>query len=184
MKLLLTDWRRLLSLLGPFLRRHDVRRAGLVTLVTLFVIGAILGTPQARSQLVVPVLSTVTIPTNAFVNLTIITNVSYVTNLTVFIVTNFFQTNVSSGVLTALTGNVIDPALGLRLVKVVTGPLVFTLAAFADTNWTTVYLKNPGRFPVTWPSTNLVDYGGVGPATNDFRPILFENIFGQFIGSQ
>lgn len=143
---------------------------------------------QLFGQITVPIVSTVTIPTNAVtvVNLTYVTNF-IVTNL---YVTNFFVTFVSpTSPISDLPGNIVDPALSRRLVKRVTGPIALQLAPFADDVWSTVYLQNPGKWPVTWPVTNLagapIHYHPAPPGTNDdFPVVLFESILGIVIASQ
>jgi len=155
-----------------------------------------LGNILANGDLVLPITGTVTIPSNslAVVNLTIITNnLTIVTNVNVTIqyVTNVFPkvyvlTSPPAGTLTPLFGNVIDPALGRRLVKTITGATGLTIGSFNDTNWATVYLVNPNRYPVTWPPTNQVNYrGGSPPDPADPFPIVyFESVYGRIIATQ
>lgn len=152
-------------------------------------------TTPVRSQISLPITGTVIVPTNAItaIYLTIVTNV-IVTNV---FVTNLFVTNVIGTPPSppiALAGTVIDPAIGPRLVKTVTGPLTLTLLPFADTNWTTLFLQNPSKFPVVWPTTNaagaLVNYRTAAgpsspPGTNDDWPVvLFESVLGRLTGTQ
>jgi len=155
-----------------------------------------LGNILASGDLVLPITGTVTIPSNslAVVNLTIITNnLTIVTNVNVTIqyVTNVYPkvyvlTSPPAGTLTPLFGNVIDPALGRRLVKTITGATGLTIGSFNDTNWATVYLVNPNRYPVTWPPTNQVNYrGGSPPDPADPFPIVyFESVYGRIIATQ
>ncbi len=138
----------------------------------------------------------VLVPSNAItaVYITIVTNV-IVTNL---FVTNVFVTNVIATPPqppVVLAGNTIDARLGACLVKTVTGPIVLALLPFNETNWsTTLYLQNPGHFPVTWPSNNTaglpINYRiGIGPSgppgTNDDWPVvLFETVLGRLTATQ
>ena len=157
---------------------------------------ATVGMILASGDLVLPITGTVTIPSNslAVVNLTIVTNnLTIVTNVNVTIqyVTNvypttYIQTSPPAGTLTPLLSNVIDPALGRRLVKTITGTTGLTIGSFNDTNWATVYLINPNRYPVTWPSTNQVNYrGGRPPDSSDPYPIVyFESVYGRIIATQ
>jgi len=117
----------------------------------------------------------------------IVTNVVYIATNVVY--TNFYYTNLiiaQAGTLTPLTGNVIDPATGHRLVKTITATTGLTIVPFADTNWATVYLVNSNRYPVTWPDTNQVIYrGGIPPDPSEPYPsVLFESILGRIIATQ
>jgi len=154
---------------------------------------ATLGNILASGDLVLPITGTVTIPSNslAVVNLTIVTNV----NVTYQLVTNVYPvayilTTPPSGILTPLVGNVINPAAGRRLVKTITAATGLTINPFNDTNWATVYLLNPNRYPVTWPGTNQVNYRGGNkpgqpPDPSDPYPIVyFESVFGRIIATQ
>jgi hypothetical protein len=151
---------------------------------------ATVGRILANGDLVLPLTGSVTIPSNslAVVNLTIVTNV----NVTYQFVTNVYPityvlTSPPAGTLTPLFGNVIDPAIGRRLVKTITGATGLTISSFNDTNWATVYLINPNRYPVTWPSTNQVNYrpGGRPPDPSDPYPIVyFESVLGRITASQ
>ncbi len=140
--------------------------------------------PAQVAQITAPISGFITIPGNA-VNV-IVTNL-YVTN--VFIT---YQVALQPGTLTPLTGNLIDPRAGRRLVKTITAPTGLTIIpSFQDTNWATVYISNPNRFPVTWPSTNQVLYldrdgkpGNPPDASSPFPIVLFESILGQIIATQ
>ena len=149
----------------------------------------------ARAQITLPITGNVIVPTNAItaIYLTVITNV-IVTN---YIVTNVYITNLvvtPDVALVALTGNTIEPAMGKRLVKTVTGPTLLALLPFSETNWTTVYLQNPSRFGVVWPLTNTaglaVNYRTAAgpsspPGTNeDWPTVLFETVLGRLTGTQ
>lgn len=168
--------------------RRQSQTKGLLAGLVLFLHSAFFLLP-CSAQVTLPILSgSVTFGSNtvSVINVTVVTNL-IVTNV---YVTNVFYTIVvptPSGIVTPLTGNVIDPLRGPRLHKVITGPTVLTLGAFDTTNSTTVVVQNPSRFPVTWPPTNQVKYlpGGAPPnPTNDWTAVLFEFIGGQFLGAQ
>ncbi len=141
-----------------------------------------------NAQITVPIIGTATIPSNAVTQIFITTVTNVYVSVTNVTVTNVFVTNVTitpDATLTPLVGTVIDPALGQRLVKTVVAPVTLSLAPFAGTNWTTLYVQNPANLAVTWPSTNRVRYPhGVPNSTNSFSAVLFENINGEYIGTQ
>jgi len=91
------------------------------------------------------------------------------------------------GALTPMVGSIIDPAQGRRQTKEILGAIALTILPFDPTNWCTVYLFNPERKPVYWPSTNVVVYktpNGLPPdPTEPYPSLLFESMFGKIFAT-
>lgn len=98
---------------------------------------------------------------------TYVTNITFVTQIT---------TNASTAIVT-LPNNVINPKLGTRLLKIITGPTTFTTANFGNDTFTTLYFKNPSKFQITWPTGTW--WLGQMPTNQARGAVLFENINGE-----
>jgi hypothetical protein len=84
--------------------------------------------------------------------------------------TNYYWINPNSLPIVRLTNNVIDPAKGVRLEAFITSAAVFSLAPFPTNSYATLYVVNPGKLALFWP-TNLVWFTAI--PTNETRRILF-----------
>jgi hypothetical protein len=95
---------------------------------------------------------------------TYVTNITFITQIT---------TNASTDIVT-LQDNVINPKLGIRLLKNITGATTFTTSNFSPSMFTTLYFRNPSKFQITWPT----GIWWLGPMpTNQVRgAVLFEVI--------
>lgn len=88
-----------------------------------------------------------------------------------------------SSALIPITTDSIDPLMGLRLIRFVSGPAHFTLTNFVNDAYTTLYYVNPNGLSLNFP-TNIVWLNGPAPTNQVRGAILLESINGEIWATQ
>jgi len=132
----------------------------------------------AQDTVRVPVVSYVDIPisTNGSTVINITTNVY---NITTNILVTQIVTNVPSTSFTLLKNDIVDPALGNRLMRFMNGPSFFVFTNFGTDRYTQLSWNNPGRFPVNF-QTNNVFWLGNAPTNQSRGVVLLEMVGGEY----
>jgi hypothetical protein len=129
----------------------------------LFIFFLAICSVQAQTTAHVPVNMYIDVPLLPVTNITIVTNVYYIT-----------VTNSPTG-LTMLTSDRVDATLGPRLVSIVKSPPTFVFTNFTSGLFSTLYIQNPGAFPMTFQKQNVLWFGPI--PTNQVRgAILIEAV--------